>query len=103
MVSGYLLFLVELKAALTEVIRTCEAVCHNWAFIHSTFTEYCSVLGVLFWRRSLVDTQQLNEVVNSKVGLKGIDTLMGNLVNLLALRASELLLGACLCLLGQFL
>jgi hypothetical protein len=59
------------------------------------------MFGALFWRRSLVDTEQLNEVIDGKIGLEGVDTLRGNLVNLLALGAGDLLFRVCL--LGQFL
>ena len=97
-ITGYFLFLVQLETALTEVVRACEAVCYSWVFVHSAFTEYCHVTfgAALFWRRSLVDSQQFNEVVDGKVGLEGVDTLRGKLVNLLALRADDLLLGVCL-------
>jgi hypothetical protein len=48
-----------------------------------------------------MDMQKFNEVVDGKIGLEGVDTLRGNLVNLLALGAGDLLFRVCL--LGQFL
>ena len=88
---------MKLETALTEVVRACEAVCYGWVFVNSTFTEYRhgTFGATLFWCRSLVDTQELNEVVNGKIGLEGVDTLRGKLVSLLALGAGDLLLGVC--------
>ena len=90
---------MQVETALTEVIRAREAVRYSWVFVHSTFTAYRhGTFGALFWRRSLVDTQQLNEVVDGKTGLEGVNTLRGKLVYLLALGAGDLLLA-----LGQLL